>query len=421
MTPAGSLSIPSRSLPSNAARRALLVTVVAAAATWPTWGPLAHTWSTTTDYSHGPLVLLITLAWLVHAARTIDDVDIAGNWKRVAVLYGSLGLCLGAWLIAYKANVELGKQLLAPLIVWLAIACAAGRDAAVKLAAPIFYFYFASPVWELIVPLLQAITVAVTQLLLGAMGIPVRIDGVLVTIPEGSFIVQEGCSGKRYLIVALAMAFVLAPLLNMPRRKGLAYVALAGGLALLANWIRVIVVIYAGHATNMRHYFVAREHASLGWAIFIVLLGGVCAIGWRFRGPVRKPAPRAAPDTPTSATQGLTAQPALGSGLYRKQTAGLFGTLACLCIPPLAIGLRPAAAASELGLETSVRTRAPGWTGPTPPTGLWDPQFQGAATHTLDAFHAADGRWLEVYVATYPVQNVAAKLINYYNRIEGDH
>ncbi len=399
MTPADLLSLPSRAFAVRAARRSLALVAASVAALWPTWPPLAQTWSTTTDYGHGGLVLLLSIAWLAYASRRIPDTSAPGGWKATSLLC----VALFGWLLAYKANVDLGKQLLAPLVIWLAVASGAGWRAAVALAAPILYFYFAIPVWELFVPLLQLITVAVSHMVLGLLGIPVKIDGVLVTIPEGSFIVQEGCSGKRYLIVALAVACLIAPLLTMSRRKGIAYVAIAGALALLANWIRVMIVIYAGHVTNMKHYFVAREHASLGWLIFLILLVAVCSIGWAFKGPVRRPAAPAAPSGEE----------------HPGKAAALLATLAVLCVSPIAIGYSSHRAANATAVLPAEKSLA-GWTGPMSPSGLWDPRFVGATAESQSAFEYSGGGWVEAFRATYANQTSTTKLVNYFNRVVGD-
>src|SRR6185437_9872552 len=192
---------------------------------------------------------------------------------------------LGVWLIAARANVEIGKQALAPVILWLAVATASGWRGVLALTAPVLYLYFAIPVWEQIVPLLQWLAVAVVHAGFGLAGVPVRIEGILITIPEGSFIVLEGCSGKRYLIVALATAGLLAAVYSLGWRRTARYLALTAALALVANWVRVIIVIAAGHLTNMTSYLVTHEHFSLGWAIFAVMLLAVWMLGRKLEQP----------------------------------------------------------------------------------------------------------------------------------------
>lgn len=398
---ATSLASARHSIVSHSPIRVRLLTLAAAIAIWPTWGPLLSTWLNTADYQHGPMVLVVSAVWLWIAARRTGGTAASGDWKAAVLL----GLFACTWLIAFRSSVESGKQLLAPLVLWLAVCAGVGWRQALTVAAPIFYLYFAIPVWELLVPLLQALTVLVSRTVLGLMGIPVRIDGLLVTIPEGSFIVEEGCSGKRYLVVILAIASLLAFVLGMTRRRALLYIAGAGGLALVANWIRVIIIIYAGHATHMQHYWVAREHISLGWGIFAVLLLVVCIIGKLLAAPVERGA-QTAP----------TVEPSLASSL--AATPSLVRTVAILAFVPLAMAYASYLDfAGRLPPTDPAATVVTGWRGPLPPSGAWAPEYHEASRYFHGAYQSQDGLEVEAYTATYGSQSAGAKLINYYNRI----
>ena len=45
-------------------------------------------------------------------------------------------------------------------------------------------------------------------------------------------------------------------------------------LSLLANWVRVYVIIEAGYLTNMQHYLVRVSHYWFGWGVFALALVG---------------------------------------------------------------------------------------------------------------------------------------------------
>jgi EpsI family protein len=390
------LSLPARALKRESSRRVLLLVAAAVASIWPTWPPLLGTWNTTADYGHGPLVAVVAIAWMFYAATKVDEGVRPAGWQAYALLGGAL--C--CWLVAFKANVDIGMQLLAPVILWLAVAAGSGWRNAIKMALPIFYLYFAIPVWDLIVPLLQALTVAVSRGVLGLLGVPLRIDGVLVTIPEGSFIVEEGCSGKRYLIVALALASVYAAMASLGRRQTLKYLAVSASAALVANWVRVNIVIYAGHVTNMTHYFVAREHVSLGWLIFILLIVALLIIGRRFHAPARPPVPVAV---------------AAANAPHR---AAVLATLAALCFPALAMGYARLSE-SRPGTLLAVAAEVPGWRGPLAGSEEWQPHFSGATTESRKAFESHDGLRVETYAASYANQRRGAELVQFSNRMLG--
>lgn len=401
--------------------RALLAAGFAIAALWSTWPPLIDLWIRSTDYEHGPLVCLIALVWMVRAAAQLDAAPqspLPRALRRVeswlpAVL---LATTLGVWLIAWRANVEIGKQALAPVVLWLAVATASGWRGARALTAPILYFYIAIPVWEQIVPLLQWMAVAVVHASFGLAGVPVRIDGILITIPEGSFIVLEGCSGKRYLIVALATAGLLAAVYSMGWRRTLRYLGLTAALALVANWIRVMIVIAAGHLTNMTSYLVTHEHFSLGWAIFAVLLGAVWWLGRKLEQPVaeiqadRNVATVTAPEIQVRAASTVTA-PRLGA-------TGLLVSLGLLCVPALAVLCAPRwPMKPQVPPSVEMPRAGADWRGPLPASGQWLPSFSGAASESRAAFESHAGVRVETYWAAYGRQTADAKLIGYSNTL----
>lgn len=387
----------------------LLAAALAAVGLWPTWPPLLRVWLDSDDYHHGPLVALIALVWLVRAARRAESrpgaAQPGARWQPAALLV----LTLAAWLIAYKANVELGKQLVAPVIIWLAIATAAGWRAAAAIDAPLLYLYFAIPVWSLIVPLLQSMTVFVAEGVLGLAGVPVRIEGVLITIPEGSFVVLEACSGERYLIVTLTAAALIAAAESMPRTRVLLYMALTAGIAIAANWVRVVTIIVAGHVTNMTSYLVAREHVSLGWGLFAVLMLVVPILGRRLSAGQSPAVARA----PRSDIQPNPAGPV--------NLAGLAIAAALLCIPSLALLWLsdPRMATSGAPASVALPHAGLGWHGPVAASQRWQPTFPGASRQELASFESDGGTRVEAYSAVYGPQHSGAKLIYYSNRLTG--
>lgn len=401
--------------------RALLAAGVAIAALWSTWPPLIDLWIRSTDYEHGPLVCLIALVWMVRASAKLDAapqrplpraLHKVESWLPALLLATTLGV----WLIASRANVEIGKQALAPVVLWLAVATASGWRGARALTAPILYFYVAIPVWEQIVPLLQWMAVAVVHASFGLAGVPVRIDGILITIPEGSFIVLEGCSGKRYLIVALATAGLLAAVYSMGWRHTLRYLGLTAALALVANWIRVMIVIAAGHLTNMTSYLVTHEHFSLGWAIFAVLLGAVWWLGRKLEQPVaemqadRNAATVTAPEIQVRAASTVTT-PRLGA-------TGLLVSLGLLCVPALAVLSAPRwPMKPQVPASVAMPRAGAGWRGPLPASGQWLPSFSGAASESRAVFESDAGVRVETYWAAYGRQTAATKLIGYSNTL----
>ena len=244
---------------------------------WPTVAALARIWRDMFDYHHGGLIAAITRHLAVaYPARDRREQRPPGARGAAALRVDDRW----AGRSLYRANSELMQQLLLPVMLLLAVYAAAGPQVCRRVAPPLAYLYFAIPLWDQLVPLLQWLTTAVAESLLGLIGVPTQVEGHHVTIPSGRFSIIEGCSGQRYLVIALAFAALAAAIEGLRWRRLLLLLRVAGGLALVTNWLRVVTVIYAGHVTEMQHYLVAQEHRSFGYALFIPLL---LAIMWMAR------------------------------------------------------------------------------------------------------------------------------------------
>src|SRR5688572_4786695 len=185
--------------------RSGLLAVLAAAGTalalWPTLLSLHQLWVGIFDYQHGYLVAAVSMSWLVLAASKLSSQrpqpSLPGSALLAAVLY--------AWLIAFNANSVLLHQMLLPVAIWSAVFAATGWDIARKTLAPVAFLYFAVPIWESTLPVLQLFSVVATENLLSLLGVPAKVSEYTVRIPEGTFQIIEGCSGKRYFMVTLAL------------------------------------------------------------------------------------------------------------------------------------------------------------------------------------------------------------------------
>ncbi len=79
-----------------------------------------------------------------------------------------------------------------------------------RLLGPLLYLYLLVPSGEYLVPHLQDMTARFAVDLLQAFNVPVYSDGIMISIPEGDFIVAEACAGLRFLIASLAFGIFFA-------------------------------------------------------------------------------------------------------------------------------------------------------------------------------------------------------------------
>jgi len=236
--------------------------------------------------------------------------------------------------------------------------------------------------------------------------VPARVVGDSVTIPEGTFDIVEGCSGKRYFLVSLAFAGLLGARSRLPLRRHLLLFAAAAGAALLANWIRVIVIIYAGHLTRMQHYWVSVEHLTMGMVIFGILLLVVLLLARLLSPPADADAAAgAAPAAPAPA------QP-LPPGTWLAPAMLAATGMVVLLAPDM-----PRAGPARLA---AVPVLAGPFNGPLPPDGRWHPSFPGAVDEIRVAYGAGTHR-IEVYVNLFTDEAPGRKLVYYENSILTPH
>jgi exosortase A len=379
----------------------ILLLGVIAALLWPTIASLVAQWENTDSltYTHGYLIVLIS-AWLLWRAKPVAaSVSISPNLRALPVLV-VLSLL---WLLAYRSGIEIGHQMLLPLLAWTAVYAALGREVAQRCGFAFMYLYFAVPVWDLGNEVLQAITVSAVRTILQLGSVPAYVVGNFVHIPAGVFEIAGGCSGLHLFIVAVAIAALYGELHKDTWRVRLLMLGLAVVLAMLSNWIRVSTIIIAGYLTDMQHYLVSVSHYYFGWAVFAVVMLAFFLIARRL--PARQ-----SEEGETRVTDRSVSP--------RRLVAGIGAAVVALSLGPtwsvLASNARLPLAPARLPASVSQWQAAPG-----ADLSRWQPVYQGADLQDQVQYRSGDLR-LTAYLAAYMSQQQGKELIGYGNSITGN-
>jgi len=358
---------------------------------WPATQSLLHEWFEvpSSAYRHGPLLVLIAV-WLAMRAVRTDAVPAEPSARSLPWLV-LLALLSVAWLIAFRAGIQVLHQALLPILVWLGVRILLGSRAALRAAVPIGLLYSAIPVWHVLVPALQAMTVAVVSALLRVVGVPAYVAGDFVTIRSGVFHVEDGCAGLHYFIVAATLAVLYGELRGDDRRVRVYLLALALALALVSNWLRVFIIITAGYLTDMQSYLVRVDHSTFGWAVFALAMIVFLLLGRLW--PAREPPHAAA--TPASVAGRLLPWAALAAAL---------GPVWALLMP-----IRAAAAPN-----VSIPAAIAGWEARQSCQGRWRPQYPAADLSQQQEF-SRGGQTVCAYVASFLSQRQDKELIGYWS------
>jgi EpsI family protein len=390
---------------SAAVRRVLwvwLLIVITTALYWPTAQSYALLWTDFDNrgYTHGYLIAAMCLA-LIYMRRA----ELAGPMPRPApgayAALVSLGL---AWLLAWRAGFQSAHELVFPVILWMAIFAVFGRRTGRSCLFAVGFLYFALPIWGIVNGVLQSLTIAATHLILHLIGLPVRFSGNLVAIPEGTFAIEGGCSGLHFMVVALAIAAYYGELHRDTLRHRALLLGFAAALALLCNWIRVSIIIEAGHLTDMQSYLVRVSHYGFGWAVFAVAMTVFFLLSARL--PVH-----AAHTKADAAVIGVEA----GS---RPAAAALVLAFSALTLAP-ALSWMAMCGDARAHAAPPLPVSVPGWSGPQSAASTWRPIFMSADSERLAAYRQG-GSAVEWYTADYAYQRQGRKLLGYYNSILGN-
>lgn len=360
---------------------------------WPAFVELAARWDEPAGgNSHGYVVVAL-VPWLAWLRR--DRVAFRDGGRGIAI--GAMFCCGIAYAMARSAHVELAAWVVLPVLLFAtAIACHGWRGGR-SLAFPIAYLYFALPVWALLTPALQAATVAASSAMLRALGLRVYIDGDFVTVPAGTFEIAGGCAGTSFFVVALATATTFAFVEGMRMREALRLCAVAAGMAIVLNWLRVATIIVVGNATAMRTSLVA-DHFALGWWMFAAGLVPLFVYA-------RRLAARSGPPPRIGAAPRVDASRAAAVSAAALAVLALGPVLATFVADR--VGAVPVLHAPDVS----------GWR-KDPSTGRWRPEFPGAAATVEAAYRRGDAN-VDAFAAFYGHQGPLRKLIGYPSDVAG--
>lgn len=234
--------------------------------------PLVVAWWNSHESSQGLIILPVSL-WLT--LRQLNERPVLGlspSWFWVATFtVASVGVQLGS--LMHVQLIQFSFLIVAFVAIPLSLYGVNQADdkTPVESYFPAIYGLIALPVWDFINPVFRLASLKATELFLSLSPITHYIEGFRIELASGVFVVDGGCSGLRYMVSALAIALLYAYLYFSKWRTRLYCVASLLVLALVGNWLRIILIVVIGYLTDMKSPLV-NDHATFGWVIFAILL-----------------------------------------------------------------------------------------------------------------------------------------------------
>jgi exosortase A len=358
------------------------------------------TWISNTTFNHGFLILPICvyLAWQRRAelARMMPEPT---AWALVPLAASGAG-----WLLGAAASVNVVQQFCLLFMLWSLFLAVFGWRVSRYLIFPLGYAAFAVPFGTFLVPPLQDFTAAFTVRGIELVGIPVYVDGYLISLPNGSFEVAEACAGIRFLIATLALGFLFAELTYRSYWRKALFLALCVVVPIVSNGLRAFAVVLVGDLSNMT-VAVGFDHIVYGWLLFAIVTVILLAVGMTFRDRDLNETPPA----PASATGRPRPSPARIAALAA-------GAVVLAAVYPAYAELVVRAVPAERPIALATPEIGNGWRPVSTAQDDWRPDFPGADA-TLMRSYAKDGRIVRLFIAYYRYQRGGAEVVSSANLI----
>lgn len=240
---------------------------------WRGFVSLADAWSTP-EYSHGPLIPIISLYLFLRELRDAPPVDPAAPVRRWP---GLLVIGLGLAVAALGNIVRIPDIVSYAFIVWTGgvVLTIFGWSRGIRHQLPVLHLIFMLPLpqflyWHMTI-FLQGVSSELGVWFVSLAGIPVYLDGNIIDLGVYKLQVAEACSGLRYLFPILSFSYLFAILYKGPIWHKAVLLLMAAPLTVFMNSFRigVIGILVNSYGIEQAEGFL---HFFEGWIIFMACI-----------------------------------------------------------------------------------------------------------------------------------------------------
>ena len=245
---------------------------------WIGLASLAAAWSTP-EYSHGPLIPLISLYLFLRELRhkPLPNLNVTDRWPGVLVM----GFAL---VIAIFGNLTRIPDIVTyAIIIWIGglVLTVFGWKRGVTHQLPVLHLVFMLPLpqflyWKLTV-FLQWVSSALGVWFVSLAGVPVYLEGNVIDLGVYKLQVAEACSGLRYLFPILSFSYLFAILYRGPFWHKVVLLLSAAPLTVFMNSVRIgiIGIMVDRYGIEQAEGFL---HFFEGWVIFLICVAILFAL-----------------------------------------------------------------------------------------------------------------------------------------------
>lgn len=235
---------------------------------------LVMAWSTP-EYSHGPLIPLISLYLFLRELRQAPPVNLTDpviRWPGLVVSAVGLGIGLVGNLVQIPDITAYAFIIWMMGLVLLTFGWHRGRAH----WAPVLHLVFMLPLpqflyWQLTI-FLQGVSSVIGVWFIELARIPVFLDGNIIDLGIYKLQVAEACSGLRYLFPILSFSYLFSILYRGPLWHKAVLLLSAAPITVFMNSFRIGVI-----GVLVNHYGIEQAEGFLhffeGWVIFLACVG----------------------------------------------------------------------------------------------------------------------------------------------------
>jgi len=183
----------------------------------------------------------------------------------------ALGACSFLWYLFESLSISLPAYLLIVVILCLFISTSLSAKVMFATIPYLGLIIFTIPIWSELTTLLVELSSKMVGYAVKLSGLTALIDGSSIFLPSGTIYIADGCSGLRYLTIALLMGYLLILINQYNWQRAITTIVIATLLGLFANWLRIYLLVLIGYHTEMKSSMM-QDHETFGWIVFTCIL-----------------------------------------------------------------------------------------------------------------------------------------------------
>ncbi len=236
---------------------------------WETINIMVSQWLNNDDFSHGMLIIPISLYLVWERRESLKKIALQPDWRALFLMFFSISIYIAGELGAELFTTRVSLIILFIAVLWLLF----GGDLIRTLLFPLLFLFLMLPlpgfIYRNLTFPLQILSSKWAVALLQFWGIMVYREGNVIDLGFTQFQVVEACNGLRFILPLLTLGVLFAFWNKRPMWKRIVLVSATIPIAISANVLRIggtgILANY--HGPEVAEGFF---HGFSGWVVFMI-------------------------------------------------------------------------------------------------------------------------------------------------------